>query len=94
MATLRRGLDAALALWGRVVLRVFFREIEIVGRERLPRGCPLLVVANHVNSLVDPMLIGAFLGLRPRILAKSTLWRHPVMAPLLVVAGCGSFPWA
>jgi len=87
VAMMRRGLDAALALWGRVMLRVFFREIRIVGMERLPSGSPLLVVANHVNSLVDPMLILAFLGLRPRILAKSTLWRHPVMAPLLVLAG-------
>jgi 1-acyl-sn-glycerol-3-phosphate acyltransferase len=69
------------------MLRVFFREIEIVGRERLPRGRPLLIVANHVNSLVDSMLVAAFLGRRPRILAKSTLWRHPVMAPLLVLAG-------
>jgi 1-acyl-sn-glycerol-3-phosphate acyltransferase len=71
----------------RGVLRVFFRQIEIVGLERVPRGAPLLVVANHVNSLVDPLLILAFLGLRPRILAKSTLWHHPVMAPLLILAG-------
>jgi 1-acyl-sn-glycerol-3-phosphate acyltransferase len=76
-----------LALLTRLTLRVFFREIEVVGLARVPRGVPLLVVANHVNSLVDALLILAFLGLRPRILAKSTLWRHPVMAPLLVLAG-------
>jgi hypothetical protein len=28
-----------------------------------------------------------YVGVRPRILAKSTLWRHPVVAPLLVLAG-------
>lgn len=84
---LRRGLDVALAFLARVVLRVFFREIEVVGRERVRGGSPVLVVANHVNALVDPLLILAFLGLHPRILAKSTLWRHPVVAPLLVLAG-------
>ena len=83
----RRGLDRVLALLTRLTLRVFFREIEVVGLARVPRGVPLLVVANHVNSLVDPLLILAFLGLRLRILAKSTLWRHPVVAPLLVLAG-------
>jgi len=83
----RGRLDGVLALLTRLTLRVFFRGIEVVGLARVPRGVPLLVVANHVNSLVDPLLILAFLGLRLRILAKSTLWRHPVMAPLLVVAG-------
>jgi 1-acyl-sn-glycerol-3-phosphate acyltransferase len=83
----RRGLDRVLALSARLTLRVFFREIEVVGLARVPRGVPLLVVANHVNSLVDPLLILAFLGVRLRILAKSTLWRHPVVAPLLVLGG-------
>lgn len=84
---LRRALDDALALGARAVLRVFFRSTQVVGLDRIPPGVPLLVVANHVNSLVDPLLILGFLGLRPRILAKSTLWRHPVVAPLLVLAG-------
>ena len=83
----RGRLDRVLALLTRLTLRVFFREIEVVGLARVPRGVPLLVVANHVNALVDALLIIAFLGLRPRILAKSTLWRHPVIAPLLVLAG-------
>jgi 1-acyl-sn-glycerol-3-phosphate acyltransferase len=68
-------------------MRVFFRDVEVVGTERLPRGVPLLVIANHVNNLIDPMVIMAFIGRRPRFLAKSTLWRHPVVAPLLVMSG-------
>lgn len=84
---LRRLTDRALALLARVLVGSFFREVEVQGRERIPRGVPLLVVANHVNSLVDPILVMGYLGVEPRILAKSTLWRHPVMAPLLVLAG-------
>jgi UMF1 family MFS transporter len=84
---LRRILDDVCALLARTMLRIFFRKIEVVGLERIPGGMPLLVVANHVNSLVDPLLILGFLGLRPRILAKNTLWRHPIVAPLLVLAG-------
>jgi len=83
----RRILDGVCALVARALLRIFFRKVEVVGLERVPRGMPLLVVANHVNSLVDPLLILGFLGLRPRILAKNTLWRHPIVAPLLVLAG-------
>jgi 1-acyl-sn-glycerol-3-phosphate acyltransferase len=83
----RHLMDAALAGLARLLLRIFFREVEVVGAERIPRGAPLLVVANHVNSLVDPILVLGFSGVRPRFLAKSTLWPHPVVGPLLVLAG-------
>jgi 1-acyl-sn-glycerol-3-phosphate acyltransferase len=84
---LRPFLDAAMARLARLLLGLFFRDVEVVGRERIPRGVPLLIVANHVNSLIDPILVMGYVGVRPRILAKSTLWRHPVVAPLLMLAG-------
>lgn len=84
---MRRALDGAVASLSRLLLRIFFRQVEVVGRERVPPRGPLLLVANHENSLIDPILVLGFLGVRPRILAKSTLWRHPVVAPLLVFAG-------
>src|SRR5689334_7654614 len=87
MTGLRRALDGALARLARLLIGLFFREVEVVGSERIPRGVPLLLVANHVNSLIDPILVMGYVGVRPRILAKSTLWRHPVVAPLLMLAG-------
>lgn len=84
---LRRRLDGALSALARLTLGVFFREVEVVGAETVPRDRPILIVANHVNSLVDPILILGFAGARPRFLAKSTLWSHPVVGPLLVLGG-------
>ena len=84
---LRRGLDGLGSSLARLTLGLFFRGVEVMGREHVPRGVPLLVIANHVNNLIDPMLIMGFTGLRPRFLAKSTLWRHPVVAPALVLLG-------
>jgi len=79
---LRHLADDVGARLARFILDVFFREVEVIGKERAPRGVPLLVIANHVNNLIDPMVIMGFAGVRPRFLAKSTLWRHPVVAPL------------
>jgi len=70
----------------RLLLGVFFRAVEVVGEERIPRGRPLVVVANHVNGLVDPLLVLGALPLTPRFLAKSTLWKIPVLARLLDLA--------
>jgi len=83
----RSRIDEALAGLARLLLHVFFRRVLVIDAERLPRGVPLLIVANHVNSLIDPILLLGFLGRRPRFLAKSTLWRHPVVGPFLVLAG-------
>jgi glycerol-3-phosphate O-acyltransferase / dihydroxyacetone phosphate acyltransferase len=73
----------------RLVLRIFFREVEVAGAERLPAGRPLVLVANHVNGLIDPLLLAGPLPLRtpPRFLAKSTLWRNPLVRPFLALAG-------
>jgi glycerol-3-phosphate O-acyltransferase / dihydroxyacetone phosphate acyltransferase len=83
----RTSLDGAVALLARAVARIFFRHVEVFDGARIPRGHPLVVVANHENNLMDPLLLAGFLGLRPRFLAKSTLWSHPVVAPLLLLAG-------
>jgi glycerol-3-phosphate O-acyltransferase/dihydroxyacetone phosphate acyltransferase len=85
-AAFRRLIDDALAVVARVALHVFFRQVEVVGGERLQGKGPMLIVANHENNLVDPILILGLSGRRPRFLAKSTLWSHPV-APFLILAG-------
>jgi 1-acyl-sn-glycerol-3-phosphate acyltransferase len=84
---LRSRLDALFQAFLRLVLRIFFRGVEIVGRERLPLGRPMVLVANHVNGLIDPLLLLGALPAHPRLLAKSTLWKNPVVRPWVELAG-------
>ena len=51
------------------------------------RSAPLVVVANHVNGLIDPMFLLGPLRLPARMLGKSTLWKIPVLAQILDLAG-------
>ena len=83
----RRSLSALVRGAGRIAVVVFFREVRVeeLLRLRAARG-PRLLVAHHVNSLVDPLLIFSFLPGPPRFLAKSTLWQHPVVAPLVILS--------
>jgi len=71
----------------RLVLKIFFREVEVEGAARIPAGRPLVLVANHVNGLVDPLLLIGPLPVTPRFLAKSTLWKIPLVRPFLDLAG-------
>ena len=83
---LRRAVNAAVSAAARLAARIFFREVRVeeLGRLRAAPGARL-VVAHHLNALVDPLLLFAAVPGPPRFLAKSTLWRHPVVAPLVVL---------
>lgn len=68
-----------------IALRLFFRRIEAVNVERVPRTGPLVFVLNHVNGLVDPALVFVSLPRRVSFLAKSTLFDIPLVGFLLRV---------
>jgi len=82
-----RGSDRLLRALARLLLKAFFREVEVAGAERIPLHRPLVLVANHVNGLIDPLLLMGPLPVLPRFLAKSTLWKNPVVRPFVDLAG-------
>jgi 1-acyl-sn-glycerol-3-phosphate acyltransferase len=71
----------------RALVRLFYHRVEVVGVERVPRSGPLVIVANHRNALVDPLLLIATLPRTLRPVAKAPLFRHPILAPFLRLAG-------
>ncbi|MFO8074687.1 MAG: 1-acyl-sn-glycerol-3-phosphate acyltransferase [Egibacteraceae bacterium] len=84
---MRAFVDRTLAALAGLALRGFFRDIEIVGRERIPADVPLLVVANHFNAIVDAALVVHSLGRLPRFVAKAALWDRVWRRPFLWLAG-------
>jgi 1-acyl-sn-glycerol-3-phosphate acyltransferase len=86
----RAATDRFLGFLCRRVLAIYYREIEVVGARFLPRGedrGPLVAVANHVNGLIDPLFVMGVLRIPARMLGKSTLWKIPVLAQILDLAG-------
>ena len=74
------------ALWRLVVLgaSIFYR-IDRVGPP-LPAG-PVLLVANHPNTVLDPAVIQGTAGRPVRFLAKSTLFDRHVLSPFVRRSG-------
>src|SRR2546426_1812322 len=71
----------------RLLLGLFYRRIEVVGSEHIPARGPVIITANHHNSLVDPMLV-MMAAPRPLvILAAAPLFRNPLIGPFLRLVG-------
>ncbi len=68
---------AVIKRLARIALRWYYREIEIVGADRVPATGPLLVVANHPNAVIDPMLVATTLSRRVTFTGKATLFENP-----------------
>jgi 1-acyl-sn-glycerol-3-phosphate acyltransferase len=84
---MRRTADWLMARLAKVLIRIFFRTVEVDGADLLPRSGSVIVVANHTNGLVDGLLLMATMSRFPRFLGKSTLFRIPPLWPLLKLAG-------
>ena len=78
-----RWTDAAALKLARLLTHVSYRSVEVRGGENVPAQSPVIFVANHGNSLVDPLLLVALLPRRVRFLAKSTLWKNPLLTPFM-----------
>jgi len=70
-----------------IALRWYYADIAVQGRARVPRYGPLLVLANHPNALIDPLLVGTALPRRVLLTAKATLFDNPPLAVLLRAVG-------
>ncbi|HSL71001.1 MAG TPA: lysophospholipid acyltransferase family protein [Longimicrobiales bacterium] len=70
------------ALWS-AALFAFFRRIDVQGRERVPARGPVLIVANHTNAFVDPLLVLTELRRPVSLTAKSTLRGNPLLAVVM-----------
>src|SRR6266446_144769 len=63
----------------RFAMRVYFRRVEVIGLENVPRKSPVIFVLNHPNALVDPAFLLSLAPRRVSFLAKSPLFRMPVL---------------
>jgi glycerol-3-phosphate O-acyltransferase/dihydroxyacetone phosphate acyltransferase len=70
-----------------ITLRLFFRRIEVEGDQMLPTG-PVLLVSNHTNALVDPLLPLIVLKRHLTLTGKNVLKKNPLLA--LLTWGLGS----
>lgn len=65
------------ALW------FYFSEIKVKGKWKDYKDVPIIIVANHQNALLDPLLIATFINLKPYILSRASVFKNPIIAKIL-----------
>ena len=83
----RSGLFRRGLIWTfRRIIGIYFRAIETAGNTPAADTGGRLFVANHVNGLVDPILVLTAAPCPISPVAKSTLWKIPGLRWLLTAA--------
>ncbi len=78
-----------LIIWlVRVITDTFFRRIDVVNIDNVPKDGPVIFAGNHPNALMDGWLLTAKCGRWPlHFMVNAKLWNYPLLAPALSASG-------
>lgn len=75
--------NAILRLLVKVALHGYYHKIIVEGKENLPKNRPVILVANHQNALIDPLLLATHTRLNPWFLTRAAVFTNPFVSRLL-----------
>ena len=74
-------MDSSIRAAWLALIRLYYRQIAVSGT--LPSEGPVILVANHPNGLLDPLVLCVGVGRPVAFLAKSTLFSNPLARRIL-----------
>lgn len=80
---MKNAFNAVLRLIVKLALHIYFRKIKVYGKENLPKDKAVIIVCNHQNALIDPLLIATHTRLKPSFLTRASAFKNPIAAKLL-----------
>lgn len=79
----RTGLYAFLRIPVKLGAGLFFRKITLSGISNFPKNKPVILVANHQNAMLDPVLACLFLPKQLHWLTRADVFKKPAVNKLL-----------
>lgn len=71
----------------RVIINIFFSDVEVVGSRQVPRHGPVIFAGNHQNGLIDPLVLLAYCPRSTHFMAKSTLFKVCCLGSIIRATG-------
>lgn len=62
--------------------RVFYKKVQIVGAENVPKNKPVIFASNHQNAFMDPVLIAVNLTKPTYYLVRADVFKKPLVAKI------------
>ncbi|MCH7403204.1 lysophospholipid acyltransferase family protein [Belliella kenyensis] len=72
-----------LRLIVKFALHLFYHKIVVDGKKHIPKDKAVIIVSNHQNALIDPLMIATHTRLEPHFLTRASAFRNPFFAKLL-----------
>ena len=63
----------------KIAMKVYFRSIHVRNAELVPTDMPLVIVANHPSSFMDPLVVGAYIRQKLFFIAKGVLFNNKIL---------------
>ena len=67
-----------MKIYMQVFIRLYFGRLEIVGRNKLPAGKPIIYSVNHQNAFMDALIIGTLSPVRITSMTRSDVFNTPL----------------
>jgi len=80
---MKNAFNAILRLLVKVALHGYFKKIIVEGKENIPENRPVILVANHQNALLDPLLLATHTHLKPWFLTRAAVFVNPFISKVL-----------
>ncbi len=71
----------------RSLVRCYYSEVEVTDGHKIAEQGPVLLCANHPNSLLDPVVVGIAARRPVRFFAKAPLFKKPILGPVMHALG-------
>jgi 1-acyl-sn-glycerol-3-phosphate acyltransferase len=80
---MRNLINEILRLLIKIALYGYFNKIIVRGKKNIPLNKSIILVGNHQNALLDPLLLATHTRLNPYFLARASAFSNPIADKLL-----------
>mmetsp|Transcript_112056 Transcript_112056/g.323741 ORF Transcript_112056/g.323741 Transcript_112056/m.323741 type:complete len:679 (-) Transcript_112056:2143-4179(-) len=64
------------------ILSIFFRDVEIIGRDKLPRHGPMIFSINHANQFMDAVMVVCTSQFKVSYLMAEASWKRRIIGDI------------